>query len=340
VSKDPTQLPDIFIRLCHKGGLFSEEYIAYTRLKFVDILQKKNEVKPIWYNLRKTNTTLKGDSEENYIGLLLCAINIFPSDKTFNRPILIDNKNYKKYKLLSLIYMAKDLPNVSQGSVICPYAKVEFNGRSKQTKPDMGISKKDEKEDFKEKKDDAKVEKGTLNPVWGEALLIETLINEDLSLSDSIKLSCWDNTNIFGTEICIGRCEINLIEIKKYNNVRYIEQDLYNYATWYQLYDGVKPIQGKLLAAFFIVRLVKQGKEPIDMTKYNFWPVEEYYRVCLHIIGIRQVPKNLTAIIGGHSWARYNKEDMEKDKEECFIKRANMEYADNNINNFDVRINI
>ena len=284
----------------------------------MDVVQKRNEVKPLWENLRKTHTKLKGDSEDNYIGLLLCSLNIFPNEKEYDRPLLIDNKNYKKYKLVSLIYMAKDLTNVSSGCVISPYVKLHFNGQP--SKP-------------------TKIDEKTLNPVWGTSLFIETLINEDLSLSDNIKLSCWDNSNLLSGEQCIGRCEINLIEIKKYNNVNYIENDLYKYAKWYQLYDGVQPINGKILAAFFIIRLVKQGKEDINISKYKFWPSEEYYRVCLHIIGVRKVPKDV-GLIGGAVYARFDKKELEANKEEFFKKTKKMDddNSDNNINNMDVII--
>jgi len=307
-------LPDFFIRLCKKGGIFSgDEYIAYTRLHFDAILQKKDTVKPTWVPLRKINTTLLGDSEDNYVGLLLFSINIFPNEKSYCRPLLIDNRNFKKYKLMSLIYMAKDLPNISKGEVISPFIKVQFNGREEETQADQN----------------------TLNPVWGQGLLIETLINEDLSLSDKIKLSCYNKSTFFNG--IIGECEISLLEIKKYNKVEYIENDLYKYAKWYSLYKGVDEIPGKILAAFFIVRLVKQGKESIDINKFKFWPDEVWYKLYLHIVGVRQVPKDID-LINGIASVKFNKKLLESDgnNKEKFKHHKNCDKADNNVNNWDV----
>lgn len=173
---DPSQLPDIFIRVKKEVGFFSSSWedIAYCRFKPLELLNNRENVRPKWNRLRKVYTQVKGDTEDNYLGLLLCSVNLFvvPKESRINRPIVIETKNFKKYKLVAVLYMANDIPVVNKGKL--PKAKIEinFNGKTK-----SAIS------------DDESV-----NPVFGQVIFISTFLNDCLDLSENIKMVLSDES--------------------------------------------------------------------------------------------------------------------------------------------------
>ena len=313
---DINQIPDIFIRVKKKVGLISssEEYLAYKRFKPEELLKIRANVRPTWQTLRMCYTSVKGDNDENYLGKILLSINFFQKDigKNQQRPVVSEIKNFKKYKLISIIYMANNLPVVRKGQQPSPRVQISFNGKTRSTQ----------------------VENENINPVWGEAMKISTYLNDCLDLSDNIKLEVVDTNGI--TNTVLGKTEIEVRKIQKYNSQNYIENDIYQHAVWYSLYDGQKKLDSKVLACFLIVKLTKQGKEEIDITKRRLWPNEEKYRLYLFILGVRGVPNNIS-LDNGCVMTYIDKEPLERieDKDEFFKKRGAYVEYDNNLNVYD-----
>jgi len=191
---DYTHIPDIFIRIKKKGGIFSDdEYIGYCRFKAQDLIENRQNVKPKWQKLRMCKTQVKGDADENYLGLLLCSINFFPNppdNSGVNRPIVIETRNYKKYKLISIIYKANDLPVLNQGSLPSCRTNISFNGKTRKTK----------------------IEKSDNNPIWGEVMFISTYLNNCLDLSDNILMEVFSCGLV---DTLLGKTEIEVGKIKK-----------------------------------------------------------------------------------------------------------------------------
>lgn len=315
MPSDVTQIPDIFIRIKKKGGLFSDdEYIAYCRFKPQELLTNRTFVKAKWQKLRMCKTQVKGDSDENYLGLLLCSVNFFTKTDTLQeRPIVIETRNFKKYKLISIIYMANDLPVLNKGSLPSPMIEITFNGKTRKTK----------------------IANENINPVYGEIMFISTYLNDVLDLSENIRMSVIDKGGL--TSPLLGYTEIEVGKIQKYNSQAYLESDLYKHAQWYHLYEGAKKLKAKVLASFLIVKLTKQGKEIIslDNNKFNIWPEEEMYRIYLFIIGVRKVPNSVN-VVGACVMPCINTIMLEKieDKEEFFQKKSGSTF-DNNLNVLD-----
>jgi hypothetical protein len=324
---DITQIPDIFIRVFKKQkGFFSgdgKEYIGYKRFKTAELIHNKWAVKANWEKMRMCYTTVKGDTKENYLGLMLCSINLFAvchDDEIHKRPQLNETNPIKKYQLISVIYMANDLPvtsNLPKG-----FIKISFNGEERRT--------------------DA-FEEGNMNPIWGHSLRISTLLNESLELSEHIKMELYDESSVFGATY-IGQAEIPIVSIQKYNHQTYIDCDIYKLAKWYHLYHGTTKLKTKVLAAFFLVKLIKQSPETINLHGKEIWPAISSYRLFLFIIGVRQIPKSID-LSKGYVIAEYFKklekvsEDKERflyNKEKGYEMNYKRELYDNNFNNLDI----
>ena len=301
-------IPDIFIRVYTKTYFGDDECIGYARFKADAIIANRGRVVLKWQKIRMVYTDIKEDSEKNYLGALLFSINLFQKDKEHKRPIYVESKNMKKYKLVSLIYMANDLPPMNSEGLADPRVEVNFNGKSKSTKI---------------------IEKN-LNPVFSEALFISTIMSDNLELSDNVKVNVKDRNDL------IGSCEISLLELKKYNHQDYIENEIYKNSKWYYLYNGTNKLKAKILINFFIVRLIRQGKEKINLLNKKFWPDQEKYRVYLYIIGVRNAPRNID-LQGCYSRVLFNQQDMEDfdDKEEPFNVKDRK--FNNDLNNLDVK---
>jgi len=227
------EIPDIFIRIFNKTFFGEDECIGYARFKAEHIIGRRGKVVLRWEKIRMVKTDIVEDSEKNYLGSLLCSMNVFTKDKNFKRPIYVESKNMKKYKLVSLIYMANDLPPMNSKGKADPKVEVSFNGKSKCSS----------------------VVKDNLNPVFGEALFISTVMSDNLELSDNIKLNVFDQSNL------IGSCDIPIVDVKKYNHQDYVENEIYKDSKWFYLYNGTKRLNAEILVRFFIVRLIRQGKE-------------------------------------------------------------------------------
>ncbi len=190
-------------------------------------------------------TYVKGDGDENYLGLILCSINFFPKpldNSTIQRPIVIETRNYKKYKLISIIYKANNRPVLNNGSSPSCKTVITFNGKTRSTK----------------------IERPDTNPTWGEVMFISTYLNDCLDLSDNIHMEVLACGGI--TDTLLGKTEIEVSKIKKYNSQNYIENELYKHVKWYNLYQGTKQLEAKVLASFLIVKLTRQGKEEINLS--------------------------------------------------------------------------
>ena len=314
LPRDHTQIPDIFIRVYTKNLLNWKNYIGYERLKIEPFLKKKNDVKPQITKIRKCETSIHSDSEDNYLGTLLYSLNFFQKNDLFSqeRPIPIQNSNKKKFKLISIIYMAKSLP--LRGSQLPnSYVSIDFNGcKTKSTN----------------------IFQNSDCPVWSEALFISTFLNDCLDLSPNAKVTVYDKGLLTSSEI--GSFEVKIGSIKEYIGQHNIENEIYKLAKWYKLTDGIKVTKGEVLAAFFIVKLTKQGKEVINLKNKLIWPEQEKYNLYLFIIGARNVKKNIQ---GCYTEAKYNNKGLEeidpdyKNKEKFvrYLLSANT----NNLNNYD-----
>ena len=314
LPRDIKQIPDIFIRIYTKNILNWKNYIGYERLKIEPFLKKKNDVKPQITKIRKCETSIHNDSEENYLGTLLYSLNFFQKNDLYSqeRPIPIQNNNKKKFKLISIIYMAKSLP-LSGSQLPNSYVSVDFNGcKTKSTN----------------------VFPNSDNPVWSEALFISTYLNDCLDLSPNARITVYDKGIITSNEI--GSFEVNIGSIKEYIGQHNIDNEIYKLAKWYKLTDGIRVTKGEVLAAFFIVKLTKQGKEVINLKNKLIWPEQEKYNLYLFIIGARNVKKNIQ---GCYAEAKYNNKGVEeidpdyKNKEKFirYLSSANT----NNLNNYD-----
>lgn len=308
LPEDESQCPDVFLRVFTKGSLFNSDkknYLAYKRFSFNEISRNKNNILVKWETLRKTNTSLKGDTDENMIGLILCSVNIFTSMEIPKRPIIVPATNFKKYRLFGFICMGSNL--VIEGSDLPnPLVEISFNGKTRRVEED----------------------KKTLNPVWNKPLQITTTINENLELSDKIKMKLIDNSAIF--ERNMGNCEIDITSIKKYNNKSFIDKDLYKEAEWYSLYQGTEKLETKILAIFFIVKLVSLNKETIELSDKKMLPDEEVYRLYLYILGIRDLKREID-LNDGYVIVKYYKQELEKkvDKTELFKCNSNYPQLEN-----------
>jgi hypothetical protein len=304
---DVNQIPDIFIRIIRKGGIFSEEeYLAYCRFKTGELLDKREVVKASWEKIRMSKTELKEETDQNFLGFLLCAINFFPKDSYNPRPVVIETGNYKKYKLLSIIYTANNLPVNKSGNLPIPKVQISFNGKYVETQKNI---------------------EATLDPEWGEVMYISTYLNDCMDLADDIHLEVIDTD---GIDKVIGSSRIRVNSIPKYNSQVYIENDIYKYANWYYLYEGnngTKKLDAKVLAAFLMVKLTKQGKEPISLKNKNVWPRLEKYRLFLFVMGIRNVPKNINL-----SKSFINFTDSRSNKQLSFPFQSKQEIYNNNVN--------
>lgn len=313
---DQSLCPDVFIRIYKMGSLFnsnSKNYLAYKRFSFSEIIKKKNNISVVWENLRMIFTQISGDSDENFLGLLLCSLNIFSQDEeSSKRPIVISSNMFKKYKLIGFICMGSNLSSIGT-RLPDSLVEISFNGKTKRT----GI------------------EKNTINPVWNTTIKITTTLNENLELSDNIKLSLIDKGMVSDT--IMGKSEISLTSIKKYNNKDYIDTDLYKLAQWYNLYEGTEKLETKILGIFFIVKLVSQTKEEIflDNTKYKLIPDEKIYRLYMFCIGVRQMEDNPN-LNDGYTMISYNKNELEvkEDKSEFFKGTSSINQVAN-LNNLD-----
>jgi hypothetical protein len=322
---DVPQIPDIFIRVYkdNKGFWGGKEYIGYKRFKAADLLQYKWAVKSTWEMMRMCYTTVKGDCKENYLGRILCSINLFavnPDDEVHKRPLLNDTNPMKRYKLISIIYLAHDLPvsSVLPNAVV----KILFNGVEAVT------DKKDE---------------GSMNPHWGAGLTITTLLNDSLELSEHIKMQLEDHSPMF-SPIFIGQAEIPIVSISKYNSQMYVENEKFKLAKWYHLYHGTTKLKTKVLAAFYLVKLLKESPEMITIPKQGYWPAMTKYRLFLFVIGIRQIPKTMD-LTKGYVIASYKKQlEQVSDTKERFLFNPEKGYEikfkkgiyDNNFNNLDI----
>jgi hypothetical protein len=324
-----SQIPDIFIRVFKKntgmfGGASNKDYIGYKRFKIADLIQNKWAVKTRWEKMRMCYTTVKGDSEDNYLGLILCSVNLFvlrADDDVHKRPILNETNTFKKFKLISVIYMANELP-VSSSALPKGFVKISFNGVNKRTNP---------------------LEEGNLNPIWGESLYISTLLNDSVELSEHIKMELYDESSMLGSNY-IGQAEIPITSIQKYNHQTYIDHEIFKLAKWYHLYHGTNQLKTKILAAFFLVKLIKQGPEVVKLQGKDIWPENSSFRMYLCVIGVRQVPKSID-LSKGYVIPKYFKklEKLSESKERFLYhkdKGYEMKYKkgiyDNNFNNIDI----
>lgn len=288
LPEDISQIPDIFL-LLYKKSTFNNDciYIGYKRIIAQDILKRENNVKIIWESIRKVKTKINEDVIENYLGLLLCSINILRSDLSYGRDLtslfIKENNNYevndnetkihrpqlqslttfKNYKLIGFICMATNLYS-SDGKFPLCMVKLSFNGKEKCTR---------------------EVE-NSVNPVFNSVLKLSTTLPENLSLCEKIKLSLYDHNR----KSIIGQDYINVSNIKKFNNQNTIDDELYKYAKWYNLYDiNNNILDAKILATFFIVKLVKKGREDIYLKDKKLLPPESIYRLYLFSIGVRDL---------------------------------------------------
>lgn len=327
LPKDVGQMPDCFIRIyraksSYFGGNHSKEYIGYKRIRAVDLLLNKWNIRVNWEKMRMCETTIKGDSAENYLGFLLCSINLFPKieDDTHKRPLLFQTTNFKKYKFISVIYMANSIP-VASSSLPKPKVDIIFNGKRKST---------------------TRLKEGTINPIWGESLYLSTLINDSLELSEHIRMEVYDESPIL-KNIYIGQAEIPIVSIKKYNHQTYIDNEIFQLAKWYDLYHGTHKLKTRVLAAFFIVKLIRQVPENIKISDKIIWPKIGKYRMFIFIVGVRQIPEFID-LRKGYVIAKYYVELEGKTAEkEKFLYQDHKYYEmdfkygiyDNNFNNYD-----
>ena len=314
LPRDYKQIPDMFIRVYTFNVFGKKKYIGYKRFHIETFIHKKNDIKAQNVHLRRCETSCHNDNEHNYLGTLICSINLFIKNNVTNqeRPVQIESTHKKKFKLVCIIYMGKNLP-LKGNKLPNAYVTVDFNG----CKPKSTNA-------FKESD----------CPVWSEVLTLTTYLNECLELAPNAKVTVYDKGFITSSEI--GSFEVNVSEIKEYVGTHNIEHDLFKLAKWYRLTDGVRVSQGEVLASFFIVKVIKQGKEEIDLKCKNVWPVIEKYNLYLFIIGVRNVMKN---IHGCYTEARYNNEGVEEindnyNNKERFVRYLTLANT-NNLNNFD-----
>lgn len=331
LPEDVNQLPYVFVRIKKKGtSIFSSDlYIGYLKFDTKNLITQK-EVKPTWNKLRKCETKIDNtDDVDNYLGDILCAFNCFQSgeDDVIKRPILYDTKSYKKYKLISIIYMGKNFPLKDDKTPI--YCEINFYNN-----PKFPIIT-----DHQNK---------TANPEWNNILFITAMLNEGLELSENIKLYAKFKSGFLKSEMIIGSTEIPVIEIDKYNHQDYIEKDVFKKAKWYALEHPTLDTRCFVLARFLLVRLIKQESEEIEaLNSKKLIPEKKSFYILLFVIGVRNVPES---VLKGAVQVSYDCKLLEEARKNLNLEgqgiaeeKEKFENAEglpeiNNFNNLDVRI--
>jgi hypothetical protein len=249
LPEDKSQLPYVYLRIKKLGSSIfaSDTYIGYLKFDLKGLINIK-QVKPLWNKLRKCETKIDNiDDQDNFLGDVLCSFNCFLNTDNENdaflnkRPILYDTKSYKKYKLVAIIYMGKNFP-LKEEPCFC---EINFYNEGKKPIVTDSISK-------------------DTTPDWNDLLFITVMLNEGLELCENIKLYAKFSRQFLGPEI-IGQIEIPVTEIDRYNHQTYLEKDLYKKAKWYTLEHPTLMTTCKVLARIFLVKLIKQESERIDV---------------------------------------------------------------------------
>ena len=328
LPEDKSQLPYVYLRIKKlSGSIFaSDTYIGYLKFDVKDLINIK-QVKPLWNKLRKCETKIDNlEDQDNFLGDVLCSFNCFlntdkETDAFLNkRPILYDTKSFKKYKLVSIIYMGKNFP-LKEEPCFC---EINFYNEGKKPVKTDSIAK-------------------NAAPEWNDVLFITVMLNEGLELSENIKLSAKFSRNFLGPEI-IGQIEIPVTEVDRYNHQTYLEKDLYKKAKWYSLEHPTLMTTCKVLARLFLVKLIKQDSEGIDvLTSRNLVPKNRKYYFLIFIIGVRNIIDNIEDGAVGVMYDGKNFEESRKNGvegqgivagKETFMGKSSYDAA-NSFNNLD-----
>jgi len=287
------QVPYVFLRIkINKGFLIGSSYVGYIKFDIKPIINNL-EVKPSWEKIRKCEyISDKLDEPANYIGELLCSFNVFIDydNSISKRPALMEKKNFKKYILVSRIYMGKNFPKLpSDNSTFC---EVQFyNDLHKPIK--------------------TKVISDSTNPNWSETLLFTVKLNENLEFSHNIKLLA-KTSNIYSTEI-IGQTEIPVTEIEVYRDSSKIEKYVYKKAKWFTLNEPYSERKCYILASFFLVMSHKFSKDDISfLNNLQMDPEITKSYFMLFIIGVRNLSEHADK---GYIRVKYDDEYLEKKKD-------------------------
>lgn len=297
MPKNIKDLPFIFLRIKTSSILgASSNYLGYILFDLTDHnLINNKQVRPTWMKMRKIETSLKKlDDPDNYVGDILCAFNCFintdGASMPSTRPGLIERKNYKKFILISRIYMGKNFPKTPKE--MGAYCELQFyNDKSKNPVRTKLIEEQ-------------------TNPNWAETLFITAKLNENLELCENIKISAKiHNGNLLSPKI-IGEAEIPVNEIEVYKNQNYIEQDIFKKARWYTLEDPYTEKKCHVLARFMLVMSNTVEKERItalETRKINPDNIKNYF--LLFIIGLRNLPLSTE---NGRIKVKYDDQYLEK----------------------------
>lgn len=330
LPEDINQLPFVYVRIKKLGtSIFSSDlYIGYLKFDTKNLITQK-EVKPTWNKLRKCETKIDStDDVDNFLGDILCAFNCFQAiENAINkRPVLYDTKSYKKYKLVSIIYMGKNFPLKDDKTPI--YCEINFYNNPKfPIVTDHQIK--------------------TANPEWNNILFITAMLNEGLELSENIKLCAKYKSGLLNSEMIIGSTEIPVIEVDRYNHQDYIEKEVYKKAKWYTLEHPTLNSRCLVLARFLLVRLIKQESEEIEaLNNKKLVPENKSFYIFLFVIGVRNLQES---VLGGAVQVSYNYQPLEEARnninlENSGIKEGKEKFDNNdglpdiyNFNNLDVK---
>jgi hypothetical protein len=329
LPEDKYQLPFGFIRIKKIGtSIFSSDtYIGYIKIDLNNYLNL-GDTKPTWISVRKTETAIDNiEDNKNVLGDILCNFNCFLSDMSNNqeikRPVLLETRIVKKFKLVGIIYMGKHFPLKEEALFL---EIIFYNDPKKDPIVTDDIIKES-------------------NPEWNDVLFITAMLNEGLELSENIKLIAKFRNGLFGNNSEeIGRTEIPVSEIDNYNHQDFIEQDVYKKSKWYNLINPITFDVYQVLARFMLVKLIKNESEDLEaLDNRNLVPENVKYIFMIFIIGVRNVSDNLEE---GAVQVSYKGEPFEEIRTEKLnsikpgkelFKYKNETYADNNYNNLDVK---
>jgi len=317
LPEDINQLPFVLVRIKKIGtSIFSSDvYIGYLKFDTKNLITQK-EVKPTWNKLRKCETKIDNtDDVENYLGDILCAFNCFQATENAinKRPVLYDTKSYKKYKLVSIIYMGKSFPLKDDKTPM--YCEINFYNNAKfpiVTDYQYEIA----------------------NPEWNNILFITAMLNEGLELSENIKLFAKFKSGFLNSEMLIGSTEIPVVEVDRYNHQDYIEKEVYKKAKWYTLEHPTLNTRCFVLARFLLVKLIKQESEEIEaLNDKKLVPDNKSFYIFLFVIGVRNLPES---VLDGAVEVKYNHETLEESrvyegKKPIGIKEGKERFDNNNI---------
>jgi len=231
--------------------------------------------------------------------------------------MLYDTKSFKKYKLVSIIYMGKNFPLKDESNPV--FCEVNFYNNPKFPIVTDDVIK-------------------AANPEWNNVLFITAMLNEGLELSENIRLHAKYRSGIISGDQIIGSTEIPVVEVDSYNHQDYIEKDVFKKAKWYTLEHPTLNSKCYVLARFMLVKLIKQDSEEISaLEDKNLIPKNKEFYIFLFFIGVRSLPDS---VMGGFVEVSY---DIDRFSEG--IKERNDLFENNegeidifNFNNLDVSV--